>query len=372
MKKTPLGGRADLTKQKATSFDIAHLAGVSQSTVSRALRNSPLVKAETIELVHKIARQLNYKVDKNASSLRSQRSATLALLLFEDPTSDDSLINPFFHAMLGSITRACARQGYDLLISFQQLSDNWTGDFADSHKADGLILLGYGDAIDYQPKLKQLEDQGTPFVRWGPQMESTCGIAVGCNNLQGGFDATDHLLARGHRRIAFIGTASNHYPEFFQRYQGYVKAQVQAGVAIDPTLQQDAITNEEAGYRATLALLDRVNDLHAIFAASDLIAIGAMQALKERGRRVPEEIAVVGFDDIPVARFCTPALTTVRQDTRLAGETLVSSLISQIRGQPTAPATIDTRLVIRESCGCERRPASESGEPQSQVLGSRF
>jgi DNA-binding LacI/PurR family transcriptional regulator len=137
-------------KDKATSFDIAYLAGVSQSTVSRALRDSPQVNKETREKVQAIARQLNYKVDKNASNLRKQRSSTLALLLFEDPTTDESLINPFFLSMLGSITRACARNGQDLLVSFQQLSDDWHADYEDSKKADGIILLGYGDYVDYE------------------------------------------------------------------------------------------------------------------------------------------------------------------------------------------------------------------------------
>ena len=126
---------------KANSIDIAYRAGVSQSTVSRALRNSPLVNKATRERIQAIAKELNYKVDKNASNLRLKSSATIALLLFEDPTSDDSLINPFFLSMLGSITRACARSGYDLLVSFQQMNADWHADFEDSNKADGIILL---------------------------------------------------------------------------------------------------------------------------------------------------------------------------------------------------------------------------------------
>ena len=114
---------------KPTSFDIAFLAGVSQPTVSRALRGSPVVSLETRKRIEEIARQLNYRVDKNASNLRSQHSNTLALLLFEDPTADNSQINPFFLSMLGSITRASASRGYDLLISFQQLSRDWTQDY---------------------------------------------------------------------------------------------------------------------------------------------------------------------------------------------------------------------------------------------------
>ena len=108
-------------KTKATSMDIAHRAGVSQATVSRVLRGSPLVNAETRKRVEDAVRELNYKVDRHASSLRTQRAGTLALLLFEDPTPDDSHINPFFLSMLGSITRACAKHGHDLLVSFQQI-----------------------------------------------------------------------------------------------------------------------------------------------------------------------------------------------------------------------------------------------------------
>ena len=122
-------------KGKVTSFDIAHLTGVSQSTVSRALRGSPLVNEETRRRIQVAVDQLNYKVDKNASGLRARHTGTLALLLFEDPTADESHINPFFLSMLGSITRASAQRGYDLLISFQQFSRDWHADYADTKKA---------------------------------------------------------------------------------------------------------------------------------------------------------------------------------------------------------------------------------------------
>src|SRR6188474_3915235 len=200
--------------EKPTSFDIAFLAGVSQPTVSRALRGSPVVSLETRKRIEEIARQLNYRVDKNASNLRSQHSNTLALLLFEDPTPDDSQINPFFLSMLSSITRASARQGYDLLISFQQMTSDFCQDYDDGRKADGIILLGYGDYEEYRPRLEKLVDQGTHFVRWGPVLEGQPGISVGCDNAQGGFDVTRHLLAQGRRKVAFLGTATTHSPEF--------------------------------------------------------------------------------------------------------------------------------------------------------------
>jgi DNA-binding LacI/PurR family transcriptional regulator len=334
---------------KPTSFDIAFLAGVSQPTVSRALRGSPVVSLETRKRIEEIARQLNYRVDKNASNLRSQHSNTLALLLFEDPTPDDSLINPFFLSMLGSITRASARQGYDLLISFQQLSRDWSQDYEDSRKADGIILLGYGDYEEYRPRLDKLVQSGTHFVRWGPVLENEPGISVGSDNTQGGYDVTRHLLASGRRRIAFLGHATSHYPEFFDRFRGYERALFEAQATVDSALQVDAITTEEAGFQAANELRARGVEFDAIVAASDLIAIGALRALQETSIEVPRQVAVVGFDDIPAASLTNPPLTTVMQDTRRAGELLVETLLRQIAGDPAANSMIPTKLVVRKS-----------------------
>lgn len=343
-------------KGKATSLDIAHLAGVSQPTVSRALRGSPMVSEHTRRRVLAIAEQLNYKVDKNASSLRRQHSGTLALLLFEDPTSDESHINPFFLPMLGSITRACARHGQDLLISFQQLSDDWHADYGDSNKADGLILLGYGDYLAYQGKLKKLVEQGTLFARWGAVLPDQPGISIGCDNLGGGRLAGRHLAELGRTRVAFLGDASSHYPEFHDRYRGCDEAMREAGAALDPSLQIDAESSEESGYLAAEALLRRGDGFDAVFAGSDLIAIGAMRALTEHGLRIPEDVSVVGFDDIPAARIATPTLTTVFQDTMLAGELLVDTLMKQVRGEPAESLRLPTSLVVRRST-CAMPPA---------------
>ncbi|MEA9912326.1 LacI family DNA-binding transcriptional regulator [Xanthomonas campestris pv. raphani] len=336
-------------KGKATSLDIAYLAGVSQPTVSRALRGSPMVNEDTRQRILRIARELNYKVDKNASSLRLRNAGTLALLFFEDPTADDSLINPFFHSMLGSITRACALQGYDLLVSFQQLSKDWQADYEDSNKADGIILLGYGDYQESRQRLQLLVEQGTHFVRWGAALPGQPGISIGSDNYQGGLDITEHLLAQGCRRIAFLGHASNHYPEFEERYRGHVAALALQHVVADAALQFDAITTELSGYTACLALLDSGQAFDAVCAASDLIAIGAMRALRERGLRVPQDVAVSGFDDIALAASVAPALSTVQQDTKQAGALLVESLVALIRGDAAQSRTIPVRLAVRES-----------------------
>lgn len=338
-------------KAKATSFDIAHLAGVSQSTVSRALRDSSLVNQETRDKVKAIARELNYKVDKNASNLRQQQSRTLALLLFEDPTSDDSLINPFFLSMLGSITKASAQAGYDLLISFQNMSDDWHADFEDTNKADGIILLGYGDFVDYRDKLSQLEEQETHFVRWGAEDKDHPGVSIGCDNYQGGYDVTQHLIDLGRKRFAFIGGADKHAPEFQARYLGHCDAIKKAGIKVSKSNQIEAISTEQSGYQAATALIASKNSIDAIFCASDLIAIGVMQACQDEGLNVPDDIAVVGYDNIPVSRFTNPGLTTVAQNTSLAGELLVNSLLDLIAGKQVEPQLMPVELITRKSCG---------------------
>ena len=337
-------------KHKPTSFDIAHLAGVSQSTVSRALNDSPLVNIATRQKVQEIARELNYQVDKNASNLRRQRSSTIALLLFEDPTSDDSLVNPFFLAMLGSITKACAAKGYDLLVSFQNLDNNWQAEYEDSHKADGLILLGYGDYRSYAGKLSQLHQHNTHVMRWGAPVEQWPGISIGCDNFSGGQSVTRHLLSHDYQSFAFIGDIGDKAPEFQSRYDGFLSALDKHHTHH----QYDAISSEEAGIEAAKHLLETTSALpDAIVCAADIIAVGVLQQLKEAGIRVPEDVAVVGFDNIQLAAFTTPGLTTVQQNTAQAGEKLVENLLLAIDGHPTDDHLLPTNLVVRQSCGCD-------------------
>nr|WP_295672497.1 substrate-binding domain-containing protein [Sphingomonas sp.] len=332
---------------KATSFDIAALAGVSQPTVSRALRGDRTVSEPTRLRIEAIAKQLNYRVDKNASSLRRGQSKTLALLFFEDALPDDGSINPFFLAMLGSILRTCAERGYDLLTSFQQLSSDWHMDFEDSRKADGIILLGYGDYAIYRAREEYLVRQGTHFVRWGAVEPDNEGRTIGCDNFRGGYDAGRHLIERGRRRIAFIGHASDHYPEFRNRYLGLCAAMAEAGLTPIAELQIDALSTGEEGHDAAALLCRRGVAFDAIFAASDLIGIGAIGALAALEINVPTDVAVVGFDDIPAATFSQPPLTTIAQDYRSAGERLVETLICQIMNVPTDNPLLAGRLVIR-------------------------
>lgn len=338
-------------QRKPTSFDIAHLAGVSQPTVSRALRGSPTVSTATRQRIEAIAKRLNYTVDRAASNLRSGHTRTLAALLFQDPppedAPDDSAVNPFFLAMMGSMMRACADHGHDLLISFQQMGSNWHKDYEDSHRADGLILLGYGDYASYKAKLDQLVAQGTHFVRWGSVQPGEPGLTVGCDNYGGGASAARHLVERGRRRIAFLGDATDHYPEFRDRYRGCADALAEVG--LEPVAQVHALSSEEEGARATQELLARGVAFGGIVAASDLIALAAVRVLTGAGMRVPEDVAVVDFDDIPAAGLANPPLTTVAQDAGAAGRTLVETLLGRIRDKPVASMTLPTRLVVRRS-----------------------
>ncbi len=342
-----------MKSNKPTSFDIAYRAGVSQPTVSRALRNSPLVNKETRERVQAIARELNYKVDINARKLRSQEAKTIALLFSEDPGSTDTAISPFFLAMLANITRSSARRGYDLLISFQHYSDDWGADYEHTHKADGIIFLGYGDYRSYIGKIAQLENMGAHFIAWGPVLPNQPGRFIGCDNVDGGYKVTQHLIQLGHRKIAFVGSTGDHCPEFAARYQGYAKALLDAGLVVDPSLQADAHVNECDGYEGMEALIDKGLAFSAVFCATDVIAMNAIRALDEAGKQVPSQVAVVGFDDIPMCSFCSPPLTTVRQDTQLAGDMLVDRLIEVIEGNEVQSVQLPTQLVIRESCGAK-------------------
>jgi DNA-binding LacI/PurR family transcriptional regulator len=341
-------------KSKATSFDIAHMAGVSQSTVSRALSDSPLVNQETRDRVKKIAQELNYKVDKNASNLRKQHSQTIALLLFEDPTNDDSLINPFFISMLASITKATANAGYDLLVSFQNMNDDWHNLYEDTNKADGLILLGYGSYTDYEYKLSQLEEQGTRFLRWGAPDSKHPGVSIGSDNELGGYLVGQHLVGLGHKRFAFIGEANVGAPEFLGRLSGLKKAMREVGLDPSSVKQADAISTELSGFDATITIIEQYQQsgehLDALFCASDLIAMGCIRAIRSKGFRVPEDIAVVGYDNIQISQFATPPLTTVQQDTLLAGELLVNNLLKLIRNETVEDMLMRPQLIVRESC----------------------
>ena len=335
--------------RRPTSFDIAYRAGVSQSTVSRALRNSPQVSLATREKVQAIAKELNYRVDKNATALRSQSSSTLALLIFEDDTRDDSHINPFFMSMLANITRVASERGFDLLVSFQRMDQDWHLEYELSSKADGLILLGYGDYTLYHDKLKQLAAADAHIVLWGPGLDEVPVATIGTDNVLGGALATRHLLDQGHRQFAFIGNATPGSPEFLQRYEGHRQALIEAGLEPSDQCQIDCGNNEADALEAANKLLAAAIMPTAVVCASDLIAITLMLQLRKSGVKVPEQVSITGFDDIIQASWVEPSLTTVRQDTRRSSEQLVDNLIASIRGESITSERVTPSLITRDS-----------------------
>jgi DNA-binding LacI/PurR family transcriptional regulator len=337
--------------ENPTSRDIAEIAGVSQATVSRALRNSPLVREETRERIQKIARELNYFVNRNAAGLRTQQSNTIALLLFDETEGKDAQINPFFLSMLGYITRSAATLGYDVLISIQQLTDDWHIEYQASRRADGLILLGYGDYVKYREKLDALAEAHTRFIIYGVLVDGQPGYSLGCDNEAGGIQATRHLLKLGRRRIVILGDTSQRHPEFESRRDGYRNALQKEGLEELPELVVHAENTEEDGQRAIADLLNRGVAFDAVFAVTDMMAIGAIQALNEAGLDVPGDVSVVGFDDLPRAAFVTPTLTTVRQNIRQAGEGLVNAIVTLIEGREIESLQTEPELIVRESCG---------------------
>jgi len=325
--------------------DIARLAGVSVSTVSRALNGSSLVNAETRERVAELARSLNYSINLSAQNLRLQKNRTVAVVLPYDTDSRQHISDPFFLALIGSIADALTDKGYDMLLSRVDAEHlDLAARFYDSGKAVGVVMIGQWRHHD---QLNALAARQLPLVVWGGAMQQQLYCSVGGDNIAGGQLATAHLLARGCRRVAFLGDAQ--LPEVWLRREGYVQALHQAELQPDPALEL-ALPFEPVAARAAIARwLPGAPAFDAVFACSDLLALQAIQLLRERGRLVPEEVAVVGFDDMPLAAYCDPPLTTVHQPVAEAGAELVAALMAQLSGEQAAPRMLSVELVVRAS-----------------------
>ncbi|MCB1644975.1 MAG: LacI family DNA-binding transcriptional regulator [Pseudomonadales bacterium] len=338
-----------MTNRAITSFDIAKAAGVSQATVSRALRNSSLVNAETRARIQKIAREMNYSVNRLAANLRTQQTHVLAILLYEEVGERPFEANPFFLSMLGSITHAAADLGYDVLVTFQGEEDDWDHEILDTKRADGVILLGCRDYQKWEDRLRELIESRVRLIFWGPYSEKLSGHIVGCDNIAGGRIATEHLIKLGRRRIMFLGLATETSPEFLARYQGYRQSLLQAGLEPDETLVVAAKNEGQEGYDAVRAVISSGCEFDAIFAATDMLAIWAMKALHEAGLSVPDQVAVIGYDDLTISQHVTPSLTTVRQDVAEAGRILVNNLVGLINDEAVSSALMQPTLIVRDS-----------------------
>ncbi|PCI51006.1 MAG: LacI family transcriptional regulator [Alphaproteobacteria bacterium] len=336
-----------------TMSDIAKLAQVSESTVSRGLRNDPLVNEKTREKVQKIAREHNYQINESARNLRLRKSHTIAVVMLLDTESGQAISDPFLLGLLGNVADELSKVGYDLLLSTPLAQgDELTPNYLESKRADGMILIGEGD---HGKNINSLAGSRKPFVVWGAYQPGQNYCTVGSDNKKGAYMAVKHLIDTGHRRIAFFGNSI--YPEIEQRLEGYRQALTEAGLDLDEDLLITTAFSSRGGYAKTRdELLGKKQSFDAIFTVSDAIAMGAIKQLKEKNIRVPEDVAVSGYDDIPISAFCTPALTTIRQNTEEAGRHLVKCLMDQLAGKKAKSIILDTELIIRQSSGGQPDP----------------
>jgi DNA-binding LacI/PurR family transcriptional regulator len=324
--------------------DIARLAGVSVSAVSRALRGSPDIGEVTKKRIVELARSLNYTVNVGAQNLRLRQNTTVAVVVPSFSNLRQQLTEPFFISLISAIANALTDRGFEMLLI---RVDATRSNFADAYftgRAAGLIFTGQWLAHD---QLNELAMAKVPFAVWGEQREQQMYCTVGTDNRQGGRLATAHLLAQGARHVAIIGDFGT--LELKNRHQGYLLAHQERGLAPDPALFLDTRFDNAAIEGATEALLASGAPLDGIFACSDLTAMTVINTLIRHGKQVPADIAVAGYDDIELSSYFRPALTTVRQPMQAAGDAMVEALIEQIEGGRPQPRRLVTELVKRDS-----------------------
>ena len=325
--------------------DLARLAGVNVSTVSRALSDSPLVKPETKAEILKIADEIGYSVNVAARHLRRQSSEAIGIVIPLTPDSEQTISDPFFLEMVGAVSQAAADHGYDLIVSLPR-ADNEIAErrLLQTGRADGLIVIGQAGRSE---RLNALGDLKRKIVVWGGHVEEADYALVGSDNVRGGHMAAAHLLDNDRRHLAFLGDIS--LPEVGLRYDGFRQAHEERGLAVDAGA---VIRSGFGGKSATgelRAYLDSGRGLDGICAASDVLAMAAIHTLGAASVSVPDEVAVVGYDNIGQSALFTPALTTIDQNIAQGGRLMVEKLLAQLRGEPVSSSQTRTELIVRES-----------------------
>jgi len=340
--------------QKLQMGDIARLAGVDISTVSRALNGSSLVKDATRQRIEELARSLNYSVNVGARNLRLKQNRTIAVVVPYDATARQQISDPFFVGILGRLADALTDRDYDMLLSRVDAERlDLIGELAASGRAMGVILIGQWHRHE---QLNQLAAANAPIVVWGAHLPQQLYCTVGSDNIAGGALATEHLVGLGRRRIAFFGDIE--FPEVAQRFEGYRQTLARHGIAQDPQLVLRTSFLDGSAQQAISGLVARKIPFDSLFASSDLLAIGAITALREHGLATPEDVAVVGYDDIELARYYHPSLTTIRQPVAQGAVALVDALLAVARGERPKPTVLPAELIVRESSLSKSRPRS--------------
>jgi DNA-binding LacI/PurR family transcriptional regulator len=336
-----------VTRKSTRLEDIAALAGVSISTASRALNDSPSVNARTKQLIWKLAREQDYPFRRYMPAGPIGATGTIALVVPRPQGRESQLDDPFFLELVAGLGDAARERGCDLLVShfaptsFDDLSAAMT-----TSRADGVIFLGQSSL---HGAFNRLAEREARFAVWGALLPDQGYCSVGSDNLAGGRRATLHLARLGRRRIVFLGDTEA--PEVGQRVRGYAEALEQSGLDYDPNLMVPAHFTVESAEASVDAIIGRGLAFDGIIAASDLIALGAIRSLLRAGRKVPADVSVVGYDDVPFARYSRPALTTILQDTARAGRLLVSKLLDTSGEGEMRSERLPTDLIVRESCG---------------------
>jgi LacI family transcriptional regulator len=341
-----------MPEQRTTIRELARLSGVSVGTVSRALNGYTDVRPETRERIVRLARELDYTPAAAARTLVTQRSHVIGVFL-ETGVGRPDLQHPFFHEVLVGFKGSIGNEGYDLLLFASERPGNGYGDHSylkrcRHHNVDGAVLIGV-DPEDGE--LRRLLRSELPCVGVDVELAGTCTGYVMSDNVDGAAAAVRHLHGLGHRRIATITGLLNTKPGV-DRLRGYRDECQRLGLGYRDEYVAYGDFYFESGQAAARALLALDEPPTAIFAASDMTAIGVIRAAAEAGLSVPGDVSIVGFDDIQIARHMHPPLTTLAQDKPGLGEAAARALLRQIEGAETAePVTLPVELVERASTG---------------------
>jgi len=331
----------------ATIRDVARLAGVSKSTVSRVLNGDPNVSDESRSAVMAAIKEVRYTPNALARGLSTRKTGTIGLIISD-------ITNPFHAEVARGVEDLAADYESNVILCNTDGRPKKEAAYVDlllEKRVDGIIFTSV--KMD-ESDVTELRAKRVPFVFAGRTLPDVDADSVVVDNVLGGFQATNHLLGLGHRKIAYIAGPS-HVSASVDRYEGYCQALRKAGVEPDPEFVAEGDFRQEGGYRAMSLLLSRGLPVTAVFAANDYMAIGALEAILEGGRKVPEDIAVVGFDDILFAGLHLVQLTTVAQPKydmgAIAARILFERISSSSKDRPWHRVVLPPRLVIRRTCG---------------------
>lgn len=331
------------SNNNTTLQDLARLAGVSVSTVSRALNDEPVISARTKQRIWALAREHDYPFRHYMPAGPIGAEGSIAIVTPHMRGRALPLSHPFFLELIASIGEAARARDCDFLVSHTS-PENYDDlvHAVTTSRASGVIFLGQSMLHE---ELNRVAGMGR-FAVWGAHMPGQKYCSIGSDNVLGGRRATLHLARLGRRRILFLGGSD---PESIQRRRGYSEGMQESGLDPDPRLIVSVEFELEAAEAAVGRLLHRGLDFDGIVASSDLIALGAIRAVKRAGRSVPGDVSVIGYDDMLLSRLSTPTLSTIRQDTAEAGRLLVSRVLDY--SPEHLPVYLPTDLIVRESCG---------------------